>query len=135
MASSFIVVIFLLSLGLVPAFAVDGSWFIIPALASVAVSGHLIFSNSMNLVQYVGRFYWIIRDNVTPSTPRIAKAFMRQYTYPYLFGTGTQVRFRRWTVQFGLCRRNPFGDEIEGLVNAIGGRYMEDSPKDIGFWT
>jgi hypothetical protein len=135
MLSVLIVLGFLLSVVLVPVLVVLGTPLSILAICAAVGLGYVIFKDSMNLVQSVCGVYWIIRDNGTPATPRVSKGFMRQYTAPWLFGSGMQFRMHRWTVQVGTCRPSPAGDEAEGILKAVDGHYMEESPKEIGVWT
>lgn len=93
-----------------------------------------IFRNTLNVVQYVGRLYWIIRDTAEAGTPRLARGFMRQVTSPWLIGSGVQVRVRRWVVQVGVCRKQSATDYTEGLLMALDGRLMDEEPKEIGAW-
>lgn len=129
-----IVLFFLINVVLVPVMTVIGSWYAFPALAGALLSGRLIFKDSMNLVQNVGPVYWIIRDNGSLIDPIVCRGFMRQVTAPWLIGQGIQFRLRRHTFQIGMCFPQPADDETEGVLNAVGGRYMEESPEEIGVW-
>lgn len=131
-----IVFIFLLNLIIAPILAVMGEWFAAgTSLVAVLASGVLIFKDSMNLLQRVGKFYWIVRDNGKAGTPLVSRGFMRQYVAPWLYGHGVQFRFRRWTLQVGTCRPSASASELEGILKAVGGRMMEEEPEDIGVWT
>lgn len=130
-----IVLLFLLNLVLLPIIALLGLWATaLASLLALLATGYLIFKDSMNLVQRVGRVYWIVRDNGTPDTPWVASGFMRMTSAPWLVGSGVQFRFRRHTLQIGLCSPQPVADETEGVLNAVGGRYMDDAPEEIGVW-
>lgn len=134
MLSAFIVLFFVINVLLTTALAVVGSWLALIALAGALSSGYVIFKDSMNLVQGVGRLYWIIRDNGSKGIPFVAPGFMIEVNHPWRVGNGIQFRLHRWTFQMGWCRPNPDKEETEGMLDAVGGRYMEEAPEEIGVW-
>lgn len=101
-------------------------------LSTSSFIGWAIFSNSTNLVQNVGRVYWIIRDTGKPSDPIIARAYMRQISPPWLIGRGIQVRLTKWTFQIGICDYSGDFEEDEGLLRALDGRSLSLDPEEIG---
>lgn len=135
MDSLFIVAFFLLSLIFFVISVVNNVWVSAAfSLIGLLSLGWVIFGNSMNLVQRIGSLYWIIRDNGKKGDPIIGSAFMRQTDEPWLIGKGVQVRFFKYSVQVGICYPNFFDSEEDGVLNAMSGRYMEDSAKEIGNW-
>lgn len=135
MDSLFIVAFFLLSLIFFVISVVNNVWVSAAfSLIGLLSLGWVIFGNSMNLVQRIGSLYWIIRDNGKKGDPIIGSAFMRQTDEPWLIGKGVQVRFFKYSVQIGICYPNFFDSEEDGVLNAMSGRYMEDSAKEIGNW-
>lgn len=98
------------------------------------LNAYLIFRDTLNTVQYAGRVYWIVRDTVPARTPRICRGFMRQVTYPWLVGSGIQVRVMGRTVQVGVCYRQHATDDTQGVLHALEGRIMEENPEQIGTW-
>lgn len=103
-------------------------------LLSGGYMGYVVFSDSMNLVQRLWFFYWIIRDNGKPSDPILSSGFMRQTDSPWLTGKGVQVRLSKYVVQIGFCKENPAPSEDVGVLNAMQGRYMDNQPKEIAKW-
>lgn len=104
------------------------------SLVGVLGFGWIIFGDSMNTVQTVGKVYWIVRDNAKKGDKLISSAFMRTIDNPWLIGNGVQFRFLKYTFQIGVYYVLHFDSEEEGVLNAMTGRYMEDNPKDIGNW-
>lgn len=95
---------------------------------------YFLFRNTLNRLQVAGRVYWIFRDVVPPGTPRVSRGFMRETDAPWRTGKGVQVRFETHTFQVGWCDKGHTSDEIAGLVHAVGGRLLEDTPHKIGNW-
>jgi hypothetical protein len=99
------------------------------------VGAFFLFKDSLNLVQSVGRVYWITRDYVPKGTPIIAKGFMRELGEPWRVGSGLQIRFaKNRTFQVGICAPTAPTDEENGILNAVGGRYMDATAEEIGEW-
>jgi len=93
-----------------------------------------IFGNSMNMVQNLGPLYWVVRDNGKKGTKVLSIGFMRQLSQPWLRGKGIQFRVSKYTLQIGLCRRQDFLDDTDGVLDAMGGFYMSNTPKEISKW-
>lgn len=104
------------------------------SLLLVCLISYVIFRDTLNLVQNVGRVYWIVRDTAPKGTPRIAKGFMRQVTPPWLVGTGIQFRAFGRTLQVGICTPQTVGSEQEGILLSVQGRLMDEEPEKIGSW-
>lgn len=87
---------------------------------------YMLFRGTMNVLQYVGRVYWVTRDNGVDGTKHIAfDAFARGTSPPYKVGRGVQFRWGRHTFQVGLCRDGvQTDDELDGLLNVLGGRTL-----------
>lgn len=107
-------------------------WYATVGLSTSSFVGWSIFSNSMNLVQNVGRIYWIIRDIGKPKDPIIALGYMRQTSSPWLIGRGIQFRVSKWTFQIGVCEYAKEYEEEEGLLRALDGRTLGLGPAEIG---
>lgn len=88
----------------------------------------------MNIVHGIGPFYWIIRDFANLNTPRMCIGIMKEIDAPWRHGKGIQLRTRKYTLQFGLCRRAQITDEVDGILQAIGGREMDVPAQEIGLW-
>lgn len=112
--------------------ALGNVWYAVVGVSASSLVGWSIFSDSMNLVQNVGRVYWIIRDIGKPSDPLIARGYMRQTSSPWLIGRGIQVRVSKWTCQIGICDRAGEYEEDEGLLRALDGRELLMDPEEIG---
>lgn len=112
-------------------------FFSIPlALGSLLIalaSGYPIFKNTLNKVQAIGPVYWITRDYCVPSTPFICRGFMHEVDPPWRKGKGIQVRVGSRTFQVGLCRKHNH-DEVDGVLAAMDGRFLDLEPKEIGNW-
>lgn len=96
--------------------------------------GYEIFGNSMNLVQNLGPLYWIVRDNAKAGDKVMSLGFMRQLSEPWLQGKGIQFRVSKYILQVGFCRPNQYPSEDQGILGAMGGFYMKDTPKEISKW-
>lgn len=93
-----------------------------------------IIKNANNRVFPVGPLYLIRRDTGTPKDPRICTGFMHEVSHPWRRGKGIQVRLGKQVIQVGFCRKYPNQQEDEGVLSAIGGRYMDTDVKDIRGW-
>lgn len=96
--------------------------------------GYEIFGNSMNLVQNLGPLYWIVRDNAKKGDKVIAIGFMRQLSEPWLQGKGIQIRAFKYSLQVGFCRPHEYLSEDYGVLGAMGGFYMSNTPEEISKW-
>lgn len=112
-----------------------GNWlFVITLIGLWVTCSYLLFRNTLNSLQVAGRIYWIVRDYIPTNTPIICKGFMRETDSPFRTGKGIQVRIPKRTIQVGVCDRGVAEDEIGGLVYAMQGRLLKDSPHKIGNW-
>jgi hypothetical protein len=60
---------------------------------------------------------------------------MRELGEPWRVGSGIQIRFAKHrTFQVGLCSVTAPTDEETGILNAVGGRYMDTTAEEIGEW-
>jgi hypothetical protein len=134
MLSFLLVLSFVLALVLGVGFAANDVVLSVVFLASSAALGYIIFKDTMNMVQYVGRFYWVTRDSVNKDDKRISIGFMRQIDYPWLVGKGIQLKLKRHTVQVGWCKKRDIKKEEEGLLSSLGGHYMNTSADELSNW-
>jgi len=100
---------------------------------SVVVTS-VILKIALNRVFVIGNLYMIRRDNGKPSDRLIAKGFMHEISAPWRKGKGLQVRIKSQVFQIGFCRKHPHHKEDEGVLAAMGGRYMDVTAKDIREW-
>lgn len=104
------------------------------SLIGVVGFGWVIFGDSMNTVQTLGKVYWIVRNNAKKGDRILSTGFMRTIDHPWLIGNGVQVRFFKYSLQVGAFYVLHFDSDEEGVLNAMTGRYMQEGPKDIGNW-
>lgn len=91
----------------------------------------------MNNLHTIGPIYWVLKDNATNKTPRLAMAFMRQTDSPWRVGRGIQLKMNNYSFQIGLSKKTKTTDdlgELDGLLYAMQGRVMETSVLEIGDW-
>ena len=110
--------------------------FIIFIISFVFLSICFVYKcTSLNAVTLFGSLYWIIRDNSSLNIPHVSIGFMRQTSHPWKIGKGLQFRFSNYSVQVGLCRsHNSFKTEEDGLLEALGGRILEEDASTIRNW-
>jgi hypothetical protein len=112
-------------------------WVVVVFLATSVV---VYMRATQNLLFYIKwfRLYWILRDNGTPSTPRLTRSFMRQTSPPWWRGTGIQLRVGKTTFQVGILREKAvpvsvtdMEDDAGGLLAQLGGRELDLDAKTI----
>jgi hypothetical protein len=103
-------------------------------LTIISLSLYFLFRDTLNRLQYIGPIYWITRDNTPKGTPLLSIGFMRQTSFPWKVGKGLQVSISRYSFQFGICKKSKHSDETEGILGALGGRYLDTSTSDIREW-
>lgn len=104
------------------------------SLIIISLCLYLLFRNTLNRLQYIGPVYWITRDNTPKGTPLLSIGFMRQTSFPWKIGKGIQVSLHNYSFQLGICKKSNHYDEEEGILGALGGRYLDTSTKDIREW-
>ena len=111
--------------------------FVIFAMFAITIIGSFATSIKMldmNCLYVFRRLYLIKRDIGVKGTPLITKAFIRGTQAPWYIGHGIQFRVRTTTLQFGLCKSTDHKTEEEGVLSAMGGRFLEDPADAIGKW-
>lgn len=100
-------------------------------LLVVVVGSYFLFRDTMNKIQYVEtlRLYWITRNNSGKGVPFVSTAFMYQTAEPWWQGRGIQLRFGKYTFQFGILLRKG-----NGLMDQVGGRDLLEDAKTIRDW-
>lgn len=88
----------------------------------------------MNNLYVIKNVYWIIKNTGNKKTPLLSRGFMRQTAAPWLTGNGVQLRVGKYVFQFGFCGKPKDLDDTNGLLYAIQGREMEETPRDIRGW-
>lgn len=89
----------------------------------------------MNKIKSILNIYFIVRDIGKPIDPIFSIGFMRQTGPPWKSGKGIQLRLGKYVTQIGICRSNKkIKKEVDGLLYAVQGRMMEETPKEIGSW-
>lgn len=105
--------------------------FVLPVFAAFS---YLLFKDTLNKLQAVGPVYWITRDIVPKKTPIVTIGFMHEIDFPWRKGKGIQIRIPRRTFQLGVCHKGTDLDETTGTLSAVGGRFMDTPPTEIGEW-
>lgn len=97
----------------------------------VAVGAYFLFRDTLNRLQYIQtlRIYWITRDTYPPNTPRFALGRMYQTNAPWWQGVGPQIRVGKYIVQVGVLK-----NKGASLLDQLGGRYLDESPKQLREW-
>lgn len=107
---------------------------IIFTILIIILSLYMLLRDTLNRLQSIGPVYWITRDNTPKKTPLLSIGFMRQTNFPWKVGKGLQVSIGRYSFQFGICKKSNHYDETEGILGALGGRYLDTSTSDIREW-
>jgi hypothetical protein len=116
------------------------AWLGVAVLAVLLGITLFILFKTPNMLFYVQwlRIYWIMRDNGTPSTPRVVRAFMHQTSPPWWRGKGVQLRVGKTTLQVGVLREKAvpvnvtdMEDGAGGLLAQLGGRELDIDAKTI----
>lgn len=112
-----------------------GYWVSGICLIGVSITlSYFLFRRTLNTVQVAGRLYWIARDLVPEGTPLLVRGFMREVESPWRTGRGIQFKVPHRIIQIGICDKGHPRDDLDGLVYAMQGRLMDDSPHVIGNW-
>lgn len=98
---------------------------------ALVVGCYFLFRDTLNKLQYIQtlRIYWITRDVVPSDTPRFALGRMYQTSSPWWQGVGPQLRVGKYVVQVGILK-----NKGASLLDQLGGRYLDESPKQLREW-
>ncbi len=96
------------------------------------IYGYPVFKNTLNLIQGVGPFYWITRDNHSGFS--IGLGFMRETGFPWRNGRGLHIGILKYSFQIGLCRKSTVIDEYNGMLRALQGRELDHHPSKLRDW-
>lgn len=99
----------------------------------LSVVGFVIHASTNSLYVF-GMIYMIKRDNGKLTDPIIARGFMNGINPPWYKGRGFQIRIGKRVLQIGICRATDNKNDDEGILGAVGGRYMEESVDQIRNW-
>jgi hypothetical protein len=88
----------------------------------------------LNVVQGVGKLYWIYRDTAKENTPKVCKAFMHEIGGYWRKGKGIQFKYKKYIFQIGICKKYPTDSEEQGLLSVVNGRNLDYDPTEIGTW-
>lgn len=91
----------------------------------------MVFKDTLDKVQGIGPVYWIVRRD--PRIISVGIGTMHELSEPWRKGRGVYVALFRRSLQVGLCRRQQM-DEVTGTLSAVGGRWLNTTPKEIGNW-
>lgn len=108
-------------------------WSVAAAIGVATLSGWLLFRDTMDLVQGVGRLYWLTRQT---SARRLGVRFsyMRETDYPWRTGRGLQLVVPYRTFQIGICRPSKHYTVEDGLLHSLAARRLPTEPEDIREW-
>lgn len=109
-------------------------WVITLSLLILTLLVYALFRDTLNRLQYLGPVYWITRDNTPINTPILSFGFMRQTNFPWKIGKGLQIRIKNYSFQFGICKKSNYSNETDGILGALGGRYLDTETSDIREW-
>lgn len=104
-------------------------WFLL--VAAIVVGSYFLFKDTLNRIQYIQtiRLYWITKDAYPEGTPRLSFARMYQTAPPWWQGKGVQLRVSKYVVQVGVLT-----SKGSDLLDQLGGRYLDESPKQLREW-
>lgn len=108
--------------------------FLIVMVVLVLTLFSLVALLDTNSLYVIGNLYVIKRDNAILGTKVVSKAFMRSISAPWYRGTGIQFRHQNKSIQIGICKRDKHHTEEDGVLDAIGGRFLDESVHNIGNW-
>ena len=89
---------------------------------------------ALNRVVGFGPFYVIRRDNGKKSDPKVTTGFMKEIAAPWRQGKGVQITVSTFVLQVGVCKKHNHPSEEEGVLTAIGGRYLDSTTQEIREW-
>lgn len=98
-----------------------------------AALGYLIFRNAVDLFQGVGPLFWIRRHDVV-GAKRLAIVRAHEDDEPWRSGIGISIQLGRHGLVVGLCRRTHPSSPEEGLLRALEGRELDETPEEVGMW-
>lgn len=107
---------------------------VIPVVLIISFVCGYVLRMSPNSLYVIGKLYIIKRDNARSGDPFISKGFMHGTQEPWYKGQGIQVRVCSRSLQVGTCKPTKHKTEEEGVLDAIGGRYLDETVDSIGNW-
>ena len=122
-----------LGLLLIPTLPILRGWYFLYALLVFLVSWWLVLRDTLNLVQGIGKVYWLTRSTEV-FTFRVQLSFMRETDYPWRSGKGLQLVFPYRTFQIGICKPSKHYTVDEGLLHSLVARKLPSKPEDIREW-
>lgn len=101
---------------------------------AILVCLYIGYRAQMNTLYVVGRLYLIKRDNARLTDPVASVGFMRGINHPWYTGRGVQLRVKHKALQIGVCKKGEQHTEEKGVLNAIGGRYLDKPIDELRNW-
>ena len=95
------------------------------------VGAYFTFKGTKDLIQGVGPFYWITRND--PRYVGLGIGTMHELNAPWRKGQGVYIVLCKRSFQIGICHKQVL-NEVDGTLSAIQGRYMDTPPSEIGNW-
>ena len=84
-----------------------------------------------HILVVLGRLYWIKRLDTRNFAVGIGTT--HELSAPWRTGKGIYFVVLKRSLQIGLCKEQEL-DEVSGVLSAVGGRYLDLEPKEIGDW-
>ena len=106
---------------------------LLSALFVFLLSWFLVLRDTLNLVQGVGKVYWLTRSTDVFAL-KLQLSFMRETDYPWRSGKGVQLVFPYRTFQIGICKQSKNYTVDEGLLHSLVARKLPSKPEDIREW-
>lgn len=94
----------------------------------------LIKKANTNMLYVFGRLYLIKRDNARRYEPAVSIGFMRGISPPWYTGRGLQLRIKQQSLQIGICKPGIAKTDEEGVLEAVGGRYLDKPVDELRNW-
>ena len=108
-------------------------WTLLGGLGILLLCLWLVFRDTLDLVQGLGRVYWLTRQT-TARLFRMRLAYMRETDYPWRTGKGLQLVVPYRTFQIGICTPSEHYTVEDGLLHSLAARTLPTKPKDIREW-
>ncbi len=102
--------------------------FLVPAIIYTIVA----LWSPIDRLNVYRKLYWITRKDSRWFS--VGKGTMRETTYPWRQGSGIYVAVVHRCFHFGFCAPFEFETEEDGILSAVQGRYLDDTPEEIGEW-
>lgn len=111
--------------------SIIGLWLSFYALIPIALFAYFSFRNTLNVLQIIGRVYWITKSFEIKQRFRVSKGFMHTTSYPWYKGNGIHMVFWKRSFQIGICQKQTYANDVEGTLASLQGRFLDLTPRQI----